>query len=101
MLPSFNKKTKGQGECRASSKSFTSDNSTHVVDELLPCRTSCGTRSFEGLESVSDGTAVVAPSRADEMEIVVVTMGGGNPGDMGGGDLGDCSPTAVVLYGCL
>ncbi len=79
--PSLNKKQKGQGECRAFFKSFTSDNSTQVADELLPCGISRGTCSFEGLESVSVGMTVVAPSRADEMEIVVVTMGGGNRGD--------------------
>jgi hypothetical protein len=78
-----------QGEYRGSFESFTLDNSTQVVDELLSCRMLCGIRSFEIRELVSDGTIVVAPSFADEMEMVVVTIGGGNPGDMGGGNPGD------------
>jgi len=43
----------------------------------------CGVRSSEILDPVSDGTTVVAPSFADEMEIVVVTIGGGKFGDIG------------------
>jgi hypothetical protein len=40
-------------------------------------------RSSEILDPVSEGTTVVAPSFADEIEIVVVTIGGGKLGDMG------------------
>lgn len=48
-------------------------------------------RSSETLELYSDGARVVAKSLPDEIEIVVVTSGGGKDGDA----------RASEPYGCL
>lgn len=72
-----------EGECVLRYLSGILPSSTQAPAASFLSKILCGVRSSEILDPVSDGTIVVPPSFAEDIEIVVVTIGGGKFGDMG------------------